>query len=182
MKKIILSLFLISSLLYAKSTIYLGTGYAYNSETVSYNSNEETIDNNAARIKIGYGDINAYAIEFSLDYIDNKSSIFDSNDGKKYGFNVELLKAWNFNIFMNPFIKAGFGAGYLETPADVNNASLTYGSWNLGCGVFIPLNEHFDIEIAYEHKNVSYQKLDNNESTNPTSSLNIGYIGINFRF
>ena len=182
MKKIILSLLLITSLLNAEAGVYFGTGYAYNNETVTYDTFEDTISNNALRFKIGYGDRAAYAIEFSLDYVDNKSSIFDEGDGKKYGFNIELLKAWDFNIFANPFLKAGFGAGYLETPADINNASLTYGSWNLGAGFFIPLNEHFDIEFTYEYKYVSYQKLDNNLTINPTSSLNIGYIGINYRF
>jgi len=182
LKKILLILLFISSLLYAQATVYFGTGYAYNSEKVSYNGSKKTIDNNAARLKIGYGDKKAYAVEFSLDYVDNKSSIFDSGDGKKYGFNIELLKAWDFNIFVNPFLKAGFGAGYLDTPADLNNGSLTYGSWNLGTGFFIPINEHFDIEIAYEYKYVSYQKLDNNLSIHPTSNLNIGYIGVNFRF
>jgi len=182
LKKIILLPFIITSLLNAEAGVYFGTGYAYNSETVSYNNDEATINNNAARLKVGYGDRDAYAVELSLDYVDNKSSIFASGDGKKYGFNVELLKAWNFDIFANPFLKAGFGAGYLETPADINNASLTYGSWNLGAGFFIPLNENFDIEVAYEYKYVSYQKLDNNQSTNPTASLNIAYIGINYRF
>ena len=182
MKKLLPLLLLFSSLLFAEAKIYLGAGYAYNSETVKYNSSEDTISNNALRLKIGYGDRKAYAVELSLDYVDNKSSIFDSGDGKKYGFNVELLKAWDFDIYVNPFVKAGFGAGYLETPADLNNGSLTYGSWNLGTGIFIPINEHFDIELAYEYKYVSYQKLDNDLASNPTSSLNIGYIGVNFRF
>jgi len=182
LKKITLLLLLLSSLLFAKSKIYLGTGYAYNSETVSYNGSNKTISNNAARIKIGYGDRKAYAVEFSLDYVDNNKKIFDSNDGKKYGFNVELLKAFDFGIYVNPFFKAGFGAGYLDTPADLNNGSLTYGTFNLGTGVFIPMGEHFDIELAYEYKNVSYQKLDSNSTTSPSSNLHIGYIGVNFRF
>ena len=182
MKKIALLLFALSSLLFAESKIYLGTGYAYNSETVSYNGKERSINNNAARVKIGYGDRTAYAVELSLDYVDNNKKIFDANDGKKYGFNVELLKAFDFDIYVNPFLKAGFGAGYLKTPADLHNGSLTYGTFNLGGGMFIPINEHFDIEVAYEYKNVSYQKLDNNLTSSPSSNLHIGYIGVNFRF
>ena len=181
MKKIAL-LLLISSLLFAQSKIYLGTGYAYNKEDISYNGSSISVNNNAARLKIGYGDREAYAVEFSLDYVDNNKKIFDANDGKKYGFNVELLKAFDFGIYINPFFKAGFGAGYLDTPADVHNGSLTYGTFNLGTGMFIPINEHFDIEVAYEYKNVSYQKLDNNLTYSPSSSLHIGYVGVNFRF
>ncbi|MEN4052634.1 MULTISPECIES: outer membrane beta-barrel protein [Sulfurimonas] len=182
MKKIILLLLLITSLLNAESKIYFGAGYAYNSETITYGEDDWTIDNNAAQIKVGYGDRKAYAVELSFDYVDNNSRIFDSNDGKKYGFNVELLKAWDFGIYVNPYLKAGFGGGYLETPADLHNGSLTYGSFNLGAGFFIPISEHFDLELAYEYKNISYQKLDLNSTLTPSSHLNIGYVGINFRF
>jgi len=181
LKKIPL-LLLISSLLLAQSSIYLGTGYGYNKEDISYNAKHFSKNNNAARIKIGYGDRKAYAVELSFDYVDNNKKIFNAQDGKKYGFNVELLKAFDFGIYVNPFLKAGFGAGYLETPADTTNSSLTYGTFNLGTGMFIPLNKHFDIELAYEFKNVSYQKLDNNLTYSPSSTLHIGYIGVNFRF
>jgi len=186
LKKILLLLVLFSSVLFAEANLYIGAGYAYNSETVSYDGADKTIDNNAARLKVGYGERDGYAVEFSFDYVDNKSNIFanptGSNDGKKYGFNIELLKAWDFDIFVNPFLKAGFGAGYLETPADQYNGSLTYGSFNLGGGIFIPLSESIDVEIAYEYKYLSYQKIDTDLAINPTANLNIGYIGMNFRF
>jgi len=181
LKKIILLLLALSSLLLAESKIYLGAGYLYDNENISYASTSKTINENAARIKIGYGDRKAYAVEFSFDYVDNTSEIFAANDGKKYGFNVDLLKAYDFGIYVNPFLKAGIGAGYLETDADTTNQSLTYGSFNLGTGVFIPLGEHFDIEIAYEYKNLSYQKIDSN-SERPTSTLQSAYIGFNIRY
>ncbi len=182
MKKILLLWLMISSLLVAQSKIYFGTGYTYNSENISYPGYDKSINNNGARVKVGYGDRAAYAVEFSLDYLDTKNTYFDSHDGKKYGFNVELLKAFDFGIYVNPFFKAGFGAGYLDTPADRYNGSLTYGTFNLGTGVFIPINEHFDIEVAYEYKGVSYQKVDSNLTYSPSSSLHTGYIGVNFRF
>lgn len=182
MKNITLLLLLFSSLLFAKSGIYLGAGYAHNTERVTYKSLDETISNNAANIKIGYGDRKAYAVEFSLNYVDNKSNIFDTNDGKKYGFDIALLKAWDFGIYIYPYLKAGFGAGYLETPADLHNNSLTYGSFNLGIGFFLPLSDAIDIEVAYEHKNVSYQKPDQTINENPISSIHIVYTGLNFRF
>jgi len=181
LKKIIL-LLLISVLLFAQSKIYLGTGYAYNAENISYNDSSLSVNNNAARIKIGYGNRKSYAIELSFDYVDNNKEIFGPDDGQKYGFNVEVLKAFDFDIYVNPFVKAGFGAGYLKTPEDVTNGSLTYGTFNLGTGFFIPLNKHFDIEVAYEFKNVSYQKLDNNLTYSPSSTLHIGYVGVNYRF
>lgn len=182
MKKIIPLLLFLSSLLFADAKVYLGTGYAYNSETISYNNTTKTVDNNALRLKIGYGDIKAYAIELSFDYIDNNSAIFDNDDGKKYEFNVELLKAFDFGIYINPFFKAGFGSGYLETPADQYNGSLSYGSFNLGTGFFLPINKHVDFECTYEYKNLSYQSLDDTTNNKPTSNVNILYLGVNYRF
>ena len=181
MKKITL-LLLISSLLFGESKIYFGTGYTYNSETISYESNEKSVSNNGARIKFGYGDREAYAVEFSIDYLDITKQYLNDSDKYKLGFNVELLKAFDFGIYVNPFFKAGFGAGYMDTTADTYNNSLTYGSFNLGGGIFIPINEHFDVEVAYEYKNISYQKVDTNDSYSPDGSLHTGYIGVNFRF
>lgn len=181
MKKLLLISSFCSSVLLADAGIYIGTGYAYNSETLS--TTNKTISNNAARIKIGYGDIKAYAIELSFDYIDNNKFYFAQNDGEKYGFNIELLKAFDFGIFFNPFLKAGFGGGYMKTAADLHNQKLSYGSFNFGVGAFIPLSKHFDLEIAYEYKNLSYEKLDITSSlTNPKSDLNIAYCGFNYRF
>ena len=182
MKKLLLLLPLLSTLLLAKAQIYVGTGYSYNSETLSYAGDEKSFQNNGVRLKIGYGDIKAYAIELSLDYIDNQEAIFAANDAEKIGFNLELLKAFDLNTFANPFFKAGFGAGYLKTDADVVNQSLSYGTWNLGMGLFIPYNEHVDFEIAYEYKYLSYQKTDPVLDETPSSHLNIAYFGINYRF
>lgn len=182
LKKLLLLLPLLSSMLFAEAKVYFGTGYTYNSEAVSYLSKEKSFNSNGARLKVGYGDIKAYAIELSLDYIDNKKAVLSSDDAEKIGFNVELLKAFDWDISVYPFLKAGFGGGYFKTNADVVNKSLTYGTWNLGAGVFIPYSEHIDFEIAYEYKSLSYQKTDPALNTSPSSDLNIAYIGINFRF
>ena len=188
LKKLLLLLPLLSSVLLAEAKIYVGTGYTYNSESVSYMKAgtyehvNKSFQSNGARLKIGYGDIKAYAIELSVDYIDNKKAVFDKNDAEKVGFNLELLKSFDFDIFVYPFVKAGFGGGYFKTNADIVNKSLTYGTWNLGTGIFIPYSEHIDFEIAYEYKSLSYQKTDPTLNTSPSSDVNIAYIGINFRY
>ena len=114
--------------------------------------------------------------------INIENELKSANSSTSNLFNVELLKAFDFGIYVNPFLKAGFGAGYLETNADVTNKSLTYGSFNLGAGIFIPIGESFDIELAYENKNVSYQKPDSTYNDNPTSNLHVGYVGFNIRY
>jgi opacity protein-like surface antigen len=181
-KKLLYTLPLLSTLLFADSTIYVGTGYIFSNENFSYQGIDKSFSSNGARLKIGYGDIKAYAVELSMDYIDNKEAVLSPNDAEKIGFNLELLKSFDVNIFAYPFVKAGFGGGYFKTDADVVNSSLTYGTWNLGGGLFVPYSQHIDFELAYEFKSLSYQKTDPELSSSPKSTLHIGYVGINFRF
>jgi len=178
--------------LYAEAKVYVGTSVGYTHEAFNDDLAGSDAGSNMAKFKIGYGEREAYAIEFSLDYIDNQSTTFsgaNSSDGAKYGLNVEFMKAFDFDIFVLPYFKAGFGAGYL----DVHNAydengdavnSLTYSSLNLGLGFLVPVNEHFDFEIGYDYKAVSYEKSNKTDPlTNAVkSNMNAVYAGFNVRF
>lgn len=180
MKKILLITLLISSL-FAEAKIYMGVGGGFVNE--SFNNEDKTnASSEMARLKIGYGDIKAYAVEFSFDYLKNDKNVFSTTgeDGDKFAINIELVKAFDFDIFINPFFKTGFGAGFFDI-SDPNASSLNYGSFNLGLGFFIPINEIFDIEVAYDYKHVSYKKVsDRDKAIN--SNMNGAYLGINARF
>ncbi|EDZ61840.1 outer membrane beta-barrel protein [Sulfurimonas gotlandica] len=181
MKKIILFSLLITSLYSSEAKVYMGIGGGYMHETFS----DAASTTNAAeigKIKIGYGIREAYAIEFSFDYLKNDANIFSTTgkDSDKFGMNVELVKAFDWDILINPYFKAGFGAGYF----DINHASknsLNYGTFNVGLGFFIPINEHFDIEVGYDYKYVSYEKL-TATSDEVNSHMNGAYAGFNVRF
>jgi len=177
MKKLLLPFLLLSSL-YANAKIYVGTSAAYINE--SFDNINQSNSYPSARVKIGYGNRDAYAIEFTLGYLDNESLIYDATkyDLEKYEFNVDLIKAFNFDIFVNPFIKAGFGMGILQTQT---YGSLSYGSWNLGSGFLIPINDTFDIEVGYEYKRNSY-KRSQDKSISRKSHTNAVYTGLNFRY
>ena len=179
LKKILSILTLFSTLLVADATIYMGGGYMYANESLDQGGSNS---NNAVSLKIGYGDIKAYAVELSIDYIDNKSKIYMDDDGAKYGLNIAVLKSFNFDWGFYPFLRAGFGTGMLDSKADNDNNSVTYGSFNLGGGIFYPLFEHMDLEVAYEHRSTSYEKIDNSLEDYQKSAINIGYVGVNFRF
>ena len=183
MKKI-LFITLLASSLFAQAKIYMGFGYNLYSESYSYSASAlpDTVDN-ALRLKAGYGIRDSYAVEFSLDYIDHAQYAQNKQTGKaKYGFNVSLLKAFDFGIFINPYIKAGFGTGIIDNFGEAEK-SLTYGSFDLGTGFFIPMGEDYDIEVAYEYRNLSYQKQDQLNSTiQNRSHVNTAYLGINLRF
>ena len=138
-----------------------------------------------AKIKIGYGIRTAYAIEFSIDYLKNQSNVFSTSpakDGDKYGLNVELIKGFDWDIYINPYFKAGFGTGLFDIKSDNSTkSSLNYSSFNLGLGFFIPINEHLDFEVGYDFKYVSYEKLREIDG-GYSSTMNGLYLGVNARF
>ncbi|GEM_PF-975054 len=179
-QKFILFLVLISTLS-SDEKVYIGTGYGYHDENFNKDISAHSASN-MGKLKFGYGDIKAYAIELSLDYIDNRSKIFSPNDNAKYGLNLDFVKAFDFNIPVNPFFKVGFGAGYFNVERELEN-SLSYGSFNLGGGLFIPLTGIIDLEIGYEHKYTTYQAVETIASKiSYESSVNISYLGFNVRF
>lgn len=175
LRKIILLALLLSSLAFGESKVYMGAGYGSTNTQVNHadSSTQEEISADLLRVKIGYGARDAYGIEFSLDYI--------NSDPKKYAFDVALIKAFDWNIYVNPFIKAGFGAGKLDNSENAEK-SLTYGSFNIGAGLYVPIGEHFEAELSYEYKNRSYEKEDDSTEQSRTSHANVVYVGFNARF
>ena len=176
LKKITLILLFLVTLAQGDAKLYMGTGlgYANVKANPANSSQEETFSEDLVRLKFGYGDREAYGVEFSLDYI--------NSDPKKYAFDVSLIKAFDWNIYVNPFVKAGFGGGVLDN-RDNENQSLTYGNFHAGAGVYVPLGEHFELELSYEYKNRSYQREDEESTTESRSAhINYGYLGINFRY
>ncbi len=180
LNKILLFLLLLTSL-YSDAKIYMGMNAGY--------FNENFLDNLDAKnstvmtsFKVGYGVREAYAIEFSVDWVENKSKIFSENDGDKYGINVEVIKGFNLHRYINPFFKAGFGSGNLQIDRELQNR-LSFGSFNIGAGLFIPLNHNFDIEIGYNYRYMTYEKVDRAiDDFSYESHANILYTGFNVRF
>ena len=166
--------------LYADAKIYLGTSIGAYLEKMDSSSKSATTE--MITLKAGYGDIKAYAVEFSFDYINNKTDLFATGDGVKYGMNVSLLKSFDFDLFFIPFARVGFGGGKMDSSAKANKSSLAYGSFNLGIGSFIPLSDSFDLEVAYDYRALTYEKTDSTLSSISKSTVNLLYVGVNYRF
>jgi len=179
LKKIILFVLLATSL-YSDAKIYFGLGVSQHNENLISTNNSSL--SNMVSLKVGYGKLTAYSIEFSLDYIDNKSKIFADADGFKYGMNISLIKSFDVKQFFIPYIKVGMGAGEFESTAPNSSKKyLEYGSFNLGIGAYIPLSESFDFEISYDYRNVTYEKAVTTQNIEK-SNVNVLYTGINFKF
>ena len=159
----------------------MGAGYGYVNEKVS-GSNAKSASNNEGKIKIGYGERDAYAVEFSLYYIDNTNHLLSADDKEKYGFDITLMKAWDLDIYALPFVRVGFGSGKMTSSAREGKKAIMYGSFNGALGVLLPLSKHIDIELAYEYKGLSYQKVNPDVSSYDKSKQQELYSGINFRF
>ena len=181
MKKIALILLLVTSL-YSDAKIYLGfSGGGFNEEFHGINANSSS---QMATLRLAYGDIKAYAVEFSLDYQKSDAQVFSSKsiDGDKIGFNINLMKSFDFDIYILPFVKVGFGTGYLDIQRALQDR-ISYGSFQGSIGTFLPINEHFDIEVGYELRNTTYEPIDSvTKLTAYKSTTNLAYVGINYRF
>ena len=184
MKKILLLLLLMTTL-FADATPYIGTHIGVYNE--SFSEIDATSSSTLANIKIGYGNRDAYAVEFSLDYLNNDAKIFSSSpsaskDGSKIGFNVSLIKAFDFDIYVLPFVKVGFGSGVEKIDRELQNA-LAFGTFQLALGTYVPLNKHFDLELGYEVRHISYESINTiTTKTSYNSVMNTMYFGINYRY
>jgi opacity protein-like surface antigen len=183
-KQLLLILLFISSL-YADAKIYIGLnagGFSESLHEIDAKSSSEM-----ATFKIAYGDRKAYAVEFSIDYLQNDSKIFSSSkdvstDGNKIGFNINLMKSFDFDIYVLPYVKVGFGTGYLDIQRELQD-SISYGSFQGSLGMFLPVNEHFDFEVGYEIRENTYEAIDSIDTkTAYNSTIQIAYVGVNYRF
>ena len=184
MKKITLFLLLLTTL-FADATPYIGTHIGVYTE--KFSEIDATSSSTLANIKIGYGERKAYAVEFSLDYLNNDAKIFSSapsttKDGNKIGFNVSLIKAFDFDIYVLPFVKVGFGSGVQDIDRELQK-SLSFGSFQLALGTYVPLGKHFDLELGYEARHISYEAINTiTTKTSYNSVMNTMYFGINYRY
>ncbi|NPA66003.1 MAG: porin family protein [Epsilonproteobacteria bacterium] len=185
MKKALLFLLTFSTLYSFQydAKFYIGFGGGMQYESLSEDEFDGATNSPAfGSLKFGYGDIKAYAIEIVLNYIDNQSNIFSPNDSAKYGMDVALLKAFPVSKYAYPYIRGGFGAGEMKVQRELDD-KLSYSSFNIGGGVFIPLTKVFDMEITYEYRFTSYESIDLiGETLKPHSHINQLYVGVNYRF
>ena len=185
MKKTILFI-LLTTTLFSQANTYIGLGYQLYNEDYSYgDQNALNTSDQAIKFKIGYADRRAYSVEVSVDYIPHSGSDNPDLGKAKYGFNIALGKSFDWDIYILPYFKAGFGFGILDNSSEPL-PSLTYGSFDLGTGIYFPINDSWDLELGYEYKHLTYEnKTQTGEidySLNYRSHVNTIYTGVNFRF
>ena len=171
---------LLFSSLFAEAQIYIGSSIGVFKESIYDRPNTDNLS--TARLKFGYGDIAAYAFELSLDAIDADTQETSLVQNNRYALTVAVLKAFDFDIGLNPFLKVGFGTGYYKE--DISGESVTrhYGHYTAGSGIFIPLGNYFDLEAGYEYKFLSYENTNEGSTKSKKAHANQVYFGFNVRF
>ena len=190
--KIITSLLLLSSSLFAESAMYVGLLGGMSSEKFTQPYNQST-SSPMGKLQIGYGDIKSYSVQLGLIYNPNDQNVFSDSgykDKTRYSLDVELIKAFDFHVGFYPFMKAGVGAGVFEThktytdpntSASTTQSQINFSSFNLGGGVYYPVSTHIVLELGATYKFMSYQKFDGDTSALTTDAI-YSYGGINYRF
>lgn len=193
MKKIIATSILMSNLLFADAQVYMGILGGYTAENFSKPYNKST-SSSIAKLQLGYGDLKGYSVQLGFIYNPNNETVFadtGSKDKERYSLDLELIKAFDFDIGFYPFLKIGFGAGHFDTQITYTNTdgtfiknSLNFSSYNAGAGFYYPISEHFVLELGATYKYISYERWDKS-STGPsavdTHSV-YSYGGIDYRF
>lgn len=171
----------------AESGGYFGVGVTGGSENYTVANpglakREETAAFQAAVLKMGYGNIEAYAIEFDLGYGYYDRNVFSGKDGEYFFFDLSLIKAFETPWDLYPFFKVGFGTGELAVER-TTTSSISSGSWFAGGGIYWPLGWGLDLETSLLYTYKRWQGLDMVGSEVTTYSwLFEPYVGINWRF
>ncbi len=187
MRKILLSVFF-SAVLWAESGVYIGAGGTMYNEDFTFNStgfasNEMSATYQGSKIKIGYGERKAYAIEFSLSYGEYDKNIFSDDDGAQVFVDIDIIKAFDTDIGFYPFIKFGFGVGNLKIDR-VLDSSVASGSFQVGGGFFIPIfGGDFELEASAVYRWKNFEGIDLvGDTAEIDSSVIEPYIGLGYRF
>ena len=182
MKKLIIAVLFLSTALLAEAGPFVGMGGGVLNETFSSPTLEKETQAGFVKAKIGYGNPAGYGVEVCMSYFEYDQNVFSDNDGTNLYFDVNIIKAYDFDIGFYPYLKAGIGAGYLSVGRSTDSA-LGNGSFQGGGGLYIPLGKGVDIEIEllYRHKN--WEQVDLiSEQVDVSSSVLEPYMGLNYRF
>jgi len=183
----VLILFLTPMLLFSEATVNFGAGAVSTTEyftlTDADGSSQDTkAIFSAVKLKAGYGDIRAYAIEIGLGFGGYDKNIFSDQDAQMIYLDVAFVKAFDVGWSIYPFFKVGFGAGDLAIDRTLQN-SLGNSALFAGGGVFVDIGVDFDLEFALLFQNRSWESIDYVGSKERSSSRSVEpYIGVNYRF
>lgn len=182
-------LLLISLLLFtsvkADERMIIGANAGWVNEDFTFTNSEgsASVGSSAALqgFKIGYGDIEKYAITFTLSHTEYSQNLFSMADGQKLHLDVDLIKSFDLNSSFIPFVLMGMGAGHMVVDRKLENY-VESGSFQLGGGAYYQIAPFMDLELNVQYRWAHWTSLDF-ISTKPDTRSNAiqGTLGVNFR-
>jgi opacity protein-like surface antigen len=188
MKKILIISMLYSTMVLADSKVYLGLFGGVANEQFS-KPKTGNIFSSAAKINLGYGDYKSYSAEIYFLYNqDNKNYFSDtsSKGGTRYSAGLNLIKAFDFGVNFYPFVKVGFGGGYLSADITIQNGNrnnLKFSSLDAGFGFNYLLVKSVVLQVCATYKHTNYQQIDPQASSGSITSNGLTTLaGLMYRF
>ena len=169
--------------------IYVGLGLATGSGSEEYESGyrsiEHDVDQNQTDIIVGYQFPSQKRIEFSLTTIDLDVGS-EKTEAEYSGFDVD----WHFPFklqhnVVQPYVGVGLGLYEYEDTDQLfdNGGNLDGVAVNLMAGMYIPINEQVELEIAYKIKSIAWQTIEvSGQEIETTSVLNSLVFTSRFKF
>jgi len=168
--------------LFAEPAVYIGLSVENSTEFFSYDGHDTKASTPLYKFKAGYGDIDSYAVEASVSYMDYASNVFSGNDGAAYMVDITLCRGWDTGYDLYPYLGVGFGMGDMKVDR-ILEESLSFSSFNFGGGVRYLVSDDIDIDLGLNYKVRSWQSISLvSEDVKITSHLINPYIGVNFHF
>jgi len=184
---------ILAGLLIASSSVmadtYIGLDYAMNSNTTDDSGSVSlSVDNKYKdiSIKIGGGKDGGWKGQTRLSRITYDKSIFDSSNKTLTELGFDVIKEFKFDSIKNfyPYLKAGFGYGYMKVDG-YNQSAIAEVSYKLGLGISYKAVEHLYIVGGLDYVGRKWQEIESNYGSYSRSITDSGmqpYIGMNYAF
>ncbi|MGD9655043.1 MAG: outer membrane protein [Sulfuricurvum sp.] len=177
----------------AMADVYVGVEYGAASNTeewewtgASNGTREYDNDYRDIKLKIGGGEDGGVKVQATLSFIKFDDIVFDATNKDYIEVGVDLIKEFEVNKNVYPFIKGGLGVGSMDVEG-YNQSSILAVSVNVGAGVSFKATDNFyfvgGIDYVYrDWQDIEYTTGLSTTTVNMTNSALKPYIGANFKF
>jgi opacity protein-like surface antigen len=177
----------------ALADVYVGVEYGaasntHEREVTGAVSGTREYDNDYSdiKLKIGGGEDGGVKVQATLSFIEYDESIFDVTNKDYIEVGLDLIKEFEVNKNVYPFIKGGLGVGSMDVEG-YSESSITGVSLNLGAGLSFKATDNFYLVGGVDYVYRKWQDIEytigwSKYTVSTSDSALKPYIGANFKF
>ncbi len=191
MKKIVASLICLLAGNVLANELYFGADVAFSANTNKYTGPTDPSQNydvgndyTELKLQLGYGEEADVKIQGYFSYLAYDEGIYDSTNEGLYEFGAELIKEFAYDEDIFPFVKAGFGFGFMGVNGYTKDMATEVGG-NLGAGVRYKLDEDISLkgglDLVFRQWDSVYANSTLKQTNLQTDSTKL-YFGIEYTF